>query len=208
MLSTILHDWLHSLRLHRKAPGFTAAVVLTLALGIGANTAVFSALDRGRHAIFAGRRQQSLPHRRHRCGCRGHLRLHAGRRSGLHRHDANSPARGRNFASTDTATSEPVAIIDTALASKSFGTRNPVGSRIATHGLDGLHWRTIVGVVATVKRHKLSEGARSARTISPTQNPQRAFYASRSAPILPPATCPVPCVPPPPPSIPSSPSGT
>jgi len=116
--------------------------------------------------------------------------------------------RGRNFASTDTATSEPVAIIDTALASKSFGTRNPVGSRIATHGLDGLHWRTIVGVVATVKRHKLSEGARSARTISPTQNPQRAFYASRSAPILPPATCPVPCVPPPPPSIPSSPSGT
>src|SRR6516164_2144990 len=33
------------LRLMRRAPGFSAAVVLTLALGIGANSAVFSAID-------------------------------------------------------------------------------------------------------------------------------------------------------------------
>jgi putative ABC transport system permease protein len=32
-------------RLIRKAPGFSAAVILTLALGIGANSAVFSAID-------------------------------------------------------------------------------------------------------------------------------------------------------------------
>src|SRR5438128_421215 len=32
-------------RLMRRAPGFSAAVILTLALGIGANTAVFSAID-------------------------------------------------------------------------------------------------------------------------------------------------------------------
>lgn len=33
------------LRLMRRAPGFSAAVILTLALGIGANSAVFSAID-------------------------------------------------------------------------------------------------------------------------------------------------------------------
>src|SRR5215469_16426628 len=35
----------HGLRMMRRDPGFTLVVVLTLAMGIGANSAVFSAID-------------------------------------------------------------------------------------------------------------------------------------------------------------------
>ena len=48
MLSALFGDLRHSLRSLLSRPGFTAVAALTLALGIGANTAMFSVL----HGLF------------------------------------------------------------------------------------------------------------------------------------------------------------
>ena len=41
-MGTLMKDVIYAIRIFRRAPGFTAATVITLTLGIGASTAMFS----------------------------------------------------------------------------------------------------------------------------------------------------------------------
>ena len=45
LLDTLLHDLRFAFRMLRKSPGFTAVVVLTLGLGMGSTTTIFSVVD-------------------------------------------------------------------------------------------------------------------------------------------------------------------
>src|SRR5262249_31748859 len=42
----LTQDFAFAVRMMRKAPGFTAAAVLAIALGVGANTAIFTVIER------------------------------------------------------------------------------------------------------------------------------------------------------------------
>lgn len=73
--------------------------------------------------------------------------------------------RGREFDETDTATSQPVAIVSRTVARAMTGSEDAIGERISVWGRPGArNWLTVVGVVEDV------------RQMGPSQNLQAAAY--------------------------------
>ncbi len=65
--------------------------------------------------------------------------------------------RGRDFTDRDTLDAPHVVVINERMARRYWGDRNPIGERMAAGDLDHPDWRTIVGVVRTVKQTTWSE---------------------------------------------------
>jgi predicted permease len=64
---------------------------------------------------------------------------------------------GRSFSDHDSSEGLPVVILNRLLAREAFGDRDPIGQQIGMYGLNGLSWRTVVGVVAIAKNSTLEQ---------------------------------------------------
>lgn len=60
IINMLRHNLIFALRRLRSSPGFTAAAIVTLALGIGANTTVFSLVNAVVFRPFGVQRQNEL----------------------------------------------------------------------------------------------------------------------------------------------------
>ncbi len=97
---------------------------------------------------------------------------------------------GRAFNERDTATSQPVFIINQAMATGLFGNENPIGRRLAQTGNTNLQWGEVVGVAADVKSVLPDPGPVTFQLYQPMPQETRTYdeIAVRSAAGVAPST--------------------
>lgn len=170
-MDTLLHELRYSLRMFRKSPAFSAIAVLTLALGIGTSTAVFSVVD----AVLLRPLPYPKPHQIVRFWEQapdGHRMNLADRNFRDFQTDNNTFASLAEYTEVSTSASggsEPVRVDLAAVSSgffKSVGVEPFLGRSFTTeeqrvHGAPAVivsytYWKRYLGAVDDLSRFKLT----------------------------------------------------
>lgn len=138
-MDSLLRDLRYGLRAMAKNPGFAGVAVLTLALGIGVNTAIFSVVN----SVLV----RPLPYQDP-----GRLVVMPG-----YFHTVGIPLlRGRDFNPHDGPGAPDVAIINRTMADRFWPDQDPIGKRFS-QDRDHPKWITVVGVVGDVRQWGLEQ---------------------------------------------------
>ena len=139
-MKSLLQDLRYGCRMLLKKPGYTIVAALALALGIGANSAIFSVVN----AILL----KPLPF-----VCTPDYFKTMG----------IPVVRGRSFTEADTADSRRVVIVNQTMAKRFWPNGDAIGKHIRfTGSLESNPWMEVVGVVGDVKSQMVTP-TRSAR---------------------------------------------
>jgi predicted permease len=145
-MGTLIQDLRFGLRMLRKSPGFTAVAVLTLGLGIGVNTAMFSVMQ----GVVLAPLQYVNPDR---------LVMIWENNPRFPRTWVSYPLlRGRFFTPEDTTNSPCVMVIDSVLADRYFPDIDPMGQTLSA-GFSPVGPCRIVGMVGHVKQWALNDSS-------------------------------------------------